>query len=273
MQPEEMVIAIGWAHKEGWNPGLYDKECFYNADPDGYFVGLVNGEIVAMISAVRYGGPYGFIGFYIVKPEFRGKGFGIQIWNKAMDYLEGRMIGLDGVPDQVSNYKKSGFVYAHRNITFKGIASVKEHDLSGIIDLSVADFDFIKSYDVQFVPAERDRFLKCWLSQQESHVLGFVEGGSLKGYGKIRKCNEGYKIGPLFAENEIVARNLLIALQNRIPAGEQFTLDIPESNNSSLEIAKKFEMEYSFETARMYKNGTPNIDLSKVFGVTTYELG
>jgi hypothetical protein len=32
-------------------------------------------------------------------------------------------------------------------------------------------------------------------------------------------------------------------------------------------------MKPSFETARMYNRGEPDIDLSKVFGITTFELG
>ena len=32
-------------------------------------------------------------------------------------------------------------------------------------------------------------------------------------------------------------------------------------------------MKPMFETARMYTKGKPNIDLQRVFGVTTFELG
>lgn len=273
MSVTEMQTAIEWADKEGWNPGINDKKCFYNSDPKGFFVGLIDGQIVSIISAVKYGLFYGFIGFYIVDAKYRGKGFGIQIWNKAIDYLEGRMIGLDGVPDQVSNYEKSGFILAHRNITFKGISSDRNFDSSGIVELCINDFNIIKTFDRQFIADERDNFLSCWIAQPDSYVLGLMENNELKGYGKIRKCVDGYKTGPLFAENKEIAEKLLTALQNKIPLGTSFSLDIPEVNKESLKIAEKFDMEYSFETARMYKNGLPNINLQKVFGVTTYELG
>ncbi len=273
MKPDEMELAIDWAHKEGWNPGLNDAKCFYNADPNGFFVGLVNGQVVSMISAVTYGNTYGFIGFYIVDPEFRREGLGVKIWNHAIQYLQGRIIGLDGVPDQISNYEKAGFKLAHRNITFKGIAENRSFDSRGIVELSEGNFEFVSIYDRQFVPAERDNFLRCWLSQKESYVLGIVDDAKLMGYGKIRKCREGYKIGPLFTNNAEIAEQLFIALQNKIPKGSYFTLDIPELNTESLNIADKFKMEYSFETARMYKNGIPAIDLKKVFGITTCELG
>ena len=273
MKRHEMQIAIEWAKKEGWNPGQNDKDCFYNADPNGFFVGLYDGKIAAIISAIKYGLTYGFIGFYIVDPDYRGKRFGIQIWNLAVEYLQGRLVGLDGVPAQISNYEKSGFVLAHRNITFKGIATQRKIDSSGMVELTVNDLDIVKPYDRLFFPDEREDFLKCWISQPESHVLGFMANGALKGYGKIRRCPEAYKIGPVFANDSIIAERLITTLQNKIPEGSEFTIDIPEVNKASMDIANNFEMKYSFETARMYKNGSPNIDLNKVFGITSYELG
>ena len=74
-----------------------------------------------MISAVRYGSGFGFIGFYIVRPNFRGQGYGLQIWNAAMARLAGRTIGLDGVVAQQDNYRKSGFVLAWNNARFEGL--------------------------------------------------------------------------------------------------------------------------------------------------------
>ena len=49
------------------------------------------------MSAVAYGDGFGFIGLYIVKPEFRGKGLGMRLWEAGMAYLGDRNIGLDGV--------------------------------------------------------------------------------------------------------------------------------------------------------------------------------
>jgi len=87
MNRKDLDVAIEWAAKEGWNPGLYDVDAFYETDPNGYFMGFLNNEPISCISAVSYGRKFGFLGFYITKPEYRGKGYGIQVWNKAMDYL------------------------------------------------------------------------------------------------------------------------------------------------------------------------------------------
>ncbi len=97
MSRKEVNIAIDWAAKEGWNPGLNDADCYFAADSTGFFIGLLDDEPIATISVIKYGESFGFLGFYIVKPEYRGKGYGIQIWNAGLKYLEGRNIGLDGV--------------------------------------------------------------------------------------------------------------------------------------------------------------------------------
>ncbi|MFW2572415.1 GNAT family N-acetyltransferase, partial [Legionella sp. 29fVS95] len=48
MEKDEVNIAIDWAANEGWNPGLHDAECFYQADPHGFFAGKLNGKIIAV---------------------------------------------------------------------------------------------------------------------------------------------------------------------------------------------------------------------------------
>ena len=61
----EIDLAVDWAAAEGWNPGLADAACFRAQDPTGFLVGRIGDEAVAVISAVKYGASFGFIGFYI----------------------------------------------------------------------------------------------------------------------------------------------------------------------------------------------------------------
>ncbi len=112
---------VEWAAQEGWNPGLTDADCFYAADPAGFLVGRLGDEPIGCISVVRYEPAFAFLGFYIVKPEQRGRGHGFRLWQAGMARLNDRVVGLDGVIAQQENYKKSGFVLAHRNIRFGGV--------------------------------------------------------------------------------------------------------------------------------------------------------
>ena len=112
---KELDIAVEWANREGWNPGLYDADCFWAQDPKGFFIGLLEGEPIATVSAVRYGNSYGFMGFYIVKKEFRGKGYRMKLFNQAWDYLGDRNKGGDGVLENLEKYARVGLKLAHYN--------------------------------------------------------------------------------------------------------------------------------------------------------------
>ncbi|MDA3874626.1 MAG: GNAT family N-acetyltransferase, partial [Kiritimatiellae bacterium] len=121
MNGEDLRCAVDWAAAEGWNPGLHDADCFYAADPGGFLVGELDGEPIASISVVNYGDDFAFLGFYIVKPEFRGRGYGRHLWKAGTDRVAGRTIGLDGVVEQQANYIKSGFDLAYRNCRYQGV--------------------------------------------------------------------------------------------------------------------------------------------------------
>jgi ribosomal protein S18 acetylase RimI-like enzyme len=272
MSQDEISTAIDWARNEGWNPGIHDAATFYQADPTGFLAGKYNDQIIATISAVKYGSDFGFIGLYIVKDEFRGKGFGFKLWEAAIASLSGRNIGLDGVLAQQGNYKKSGFKLAHRNIRFAG-KSAKSTLTTRVIASEDIEFNDIANYDSQFFPDERSAFLKYWISPENSQTLAIVEDSRILGYGSIRACDRGFKIGPLNAETSDIAVELFLALTATIPETSEIFLDVPEPNKAAIALAQKFGMTPVFETARMYTKSFPNLPLEKIFGITTFELG
>ncbi len=279
MSEDEVPMAVDWAAAEGWNPGLYDAQCFWAADRQGFLVGIKEGQPVGCISAVRYGSNYGFLGFYIVRPEWRGKGYGMQIWRKAMEQLAGRAVGLDGVLAQQENYRKSGFQLAYRNIRysgrFSGITSARaaasEPGLS-IVPASRVNGSELATYDSGLFSTARPAFLSSWLSQQAATALAVTADERLTGYGVIRQCRSGFKIGPLFAEDAAAAEKLLLSLAF-YAKGEEVFLDVPEVNAAAVALTAKYNMAKVFETARMYKGHAPSIALEKIFGVTSFELG
>ena len=59
---------------------------------------------------------------------------------------------------------------------------------------------------------------------------------------------------------------------SRAPDAPVF-LDSPEANPTAVAPAARYTMAPVFETARMHKNGVPEMQLARCFGVTTFELG
>lgn len=269
----ELEAVLEWAAAEGWNPGLQDAASFYAADPGGFLLGTLDGEPVASIFAVRYGAGFGFIGGYIVRPEYRGKGYGMAVWRAGMARLEGRNVGLDGVPAQQANYARSGFRLAHRNVRFEGRGSVVPA-ADRVLPLGPQDIGDVVRYDCAFFPDNREQFMRCWLLQEGSVAFGVRDtGGALLGYAVLRPCRAGFKIGPLCAESPQVAEELMQALRGRVPADEPVFLDVPEPNAAAVALAERHGMHACFETARMYTGEDPGLPLARQYGITTFELG
>ena len=100
-----------------------------------------------------------------------------------------------------------------------------------------------------------------------------MSNNELAGYGVIRQCRTGYKIGPLYAENPELAESLFLALQARVEPSEPIYLDTPEVNQAAVALANRYNMTISFETARMYSGAMPDLPVDRLFGVTSFEVG
>ncbi|WP_201278931.1 GNAT family N-acetyltransferase [Leptolyngbya iicbica] len=274
MTRADLAVAIDWAAAEGWNPGLQDADCFYAADASGFLMGWLEEEPIAAISVVKYGSTFGFLGFYIVRPEFRGRGYGWQLWQAGLATLEGRTVGLDGVVDQQSNYLKSGFQLAYRNIRYEGQrgTAIAPAD-PAVVSIASLDFAQVLAYDRPFFPDDRTAFLQGWLAQPDSTAVAYVQDQAILGYGMLRPCRQGYKIGPLFADTPAIADTLFQHFIAHVPAGQPFYLDVPEVNEAAVALAQRYGLTSMFETARMYLPEPPQLPTERIFGVTTFELG
>lgn len=274
---EEFQQVVDWAANEGWNPGLADLEAFYKTDPDGFLIGLLDSKVITAISVVKYNHAFGFLGFYITHPDYRGQGFGLKIWNEGIQYLSGTTIGLDGVLQQQDNYIASGFKFSGRNIRYMGIPELSKTYGTAYATKPPRDIDqpWIKELDRRCFGCARESFLHNWIGSQDQtrQTLVIFKQSKPCGFGTIRQCKSGYKIGPLFSTDPNAASPLFQALCELIPSGSEITLDIPQCNSKAMELTKDFGLEPTFETARMYRGTPPLIDWQNVYGITSFELG
>lgn len=267
----EFATAIDWAAAEGWNPGLDDLAPFHATDPGGFLMGFDGDEPVSSISVVRYRPDFGFLGFYIVRADRRGMGHGISTWRAGMARLEDRTVGLDGVVAQQSNYRKSGFVLAGNNLRHTGTVAVNQAP-EGVRRATAKDLPALVAYDQRHFPAQRGGFVRDWVVAPRTALVTEREG-AIAGYGVIRACRKGFKMGPLFADDEGIARNLFVALCASTEGPAEVSLDTPDANPAAIRLAESFGLAPVFETARMYRGPAPDLPLGSIFGVTTFELG
>lgn len=265
----EVEQLIGWAADEGWNPGLNDAAAFRATDAEGFIGAFVDGEMVAGISAVAYGTTYGFIGLYICRADMRGRGHGKAVWEAGMAYLHGRTIGLDGVDEQFENYRGKGFAPAYRTIRFGGAFVGRSADSGNLTAVTLDLLPQVMAFDRKSFPESRDRFLARWLlPPHRAHVA--VSNGTVTGYGVMRKCRSGWKIGGLLAIDDATAAALVQHLAASVEA--DVFIDVPAARQRFIGFLLDSGLRPGFETTRMYLG--KRIPLApELFGVTTLELG
>ncbi|HPB74827.1 MAG TPA: GNAT family N-acetyltransferase [Chromatiaceae bacterium] len=281
MTRSEVDLLVDWAAREGWNPGRQDAELFWATDPKAFIAADLDGELIGGGAITAYGDTFGFMGFFILRPAFRGRGLGDALWHVRRERLIARLgpgatIGLDGVFAMQAYYAKGGFVFSHRDIRFRAEIPTRPAALAagGEVVAPLADFPFaeVLAYDRTCFPAPRPSFLTGWIDQPEGLALGCRRDGRLAGYGVVRRCREGCKVGPLFADDAQVAEALYAGLAGFAAGGPLF-LDVPENNVLGLELARRHAMVDVFGCARMYLGPLPALAHERVFGVTTFELG
>jgi GNAT superfamily N-acetyltransferase len=272
---DDVRTLLAWAAEEGWNPGLHDADAFHAADPDGFLLGWLDGEPIAGISFVRSGPAWAFLGLYIVRPAFRGRGHGMAMWRAAMDRRDARSVGLDGVVERQADYARSGFTLVRRNVRYGGVVSgpgATVHD--AIVAAGSVPFAAIEALDADAAPAPRVAFLQAWLTLP-GHVARIALDGEGRpvGLGVIRPAQSGWKVGPLVAPDAATAERLLDTLAGAATPGEPLFLDVPEPNAAAVRLAEERGMTPVFETARMVLGPIPDERIDRLFGVTSFELG
>ena len=286
------------ARAEGWLPGAGDDDAFWAQDPEGFVEARLAGRPIGGGSIVSYDGRYGFMGFFLVDAAHRGRGLGHALWYARRDRLRARLapgaaIGMAAVSAMRAFYERGGFHADHVEVRFawEARAADARHakaELGGtIVDARGVSFDALVAYDAAHFPALRPRFLAAWIAQPAREAIVFVgngrgetgrgevapgEAGPVEGFAVARAVDGGHRVGPLFARDAGVAEALLDELGRRL-AGSTLFLDIPEVNPAAIALAARRGMREVFRCTRMHFGDTPPLPWSRIFAVTSFELG
>ena len=279
----------------GWRPGALDHVSFFAADERGFFVGELDGRPISCLAIVRYADNYAFLGNYMVDEPYQGKGYGLQTWKTAMTMAnihEGCNQGGDGVEEKELMYRNLGCKPAWYDQRFDFVASQASTNLSGISlppavkiqPVCQVEFQDLLDYDTSIHVFPRRSFLEKWVFAPNCRAYAATnDNGEIVGYVVVRttiKQEEGWRIGPVFADNSLIARNLYRAVFDKVAAEDPsgiVAVDVPYGdivNPEALQIVKELSGTPSFKCVRLYTKGIPSgIPLKKIFGLTTIEIG
>ncbi|MCP4974064.1 MAG: GNAT family N-acetyltransferase [Prochlorococcus sp.] len=287
LQRDDIPPVTQWARGEGFAPGVGDVSIYRHTDRQGLWVGWLGNNPVGCIAGVRYNAAYGFIGLFMVVPEQRGHGYGVQMWEHALEHLvDLPCIGLEASLDRVDDYKRWGFEAASPTTRWQLVGNgelMATDDSSGfeanglqLLEGESIPAMAIQAYDAMREPSPRPHFLADWLKHPAGTVLALVDGnGRCHGFGRIRPCllqdGEGWRIGPLLADTPQLAELLLRRLIDRHPG--VVLLDTPGANPLADDLLQRLGFSQVSSTLRMYRGVQPPISLADVYGLACLELG
>lgn len=271
MSRADLDVAVEWAAAEGWNPGVEDAEAFYAIDPGGFLMGWLGSVPVAAISVVRHSPAYGFLGFYLCDPAFRGQGHGLALWQAGMAHLGDCTVGLDGVVAQQQNYRRSGFRLAHQTQRYEGKVAGCKHP--GVEPAGSGDLPALLALDHAIQGGAREAYMTEWFKQTQTRQTLVMRGvGRIIAAGTIRACRSGHKVAPLYAPDIESACALVESLVVLAGAG-RIAIDVPDPNTPGVSLVGRFGLRPSFACARMYNGDLPDRDVGRIFAETSFELG
>ena len=275
----------------GWRPGALDHVSFFAADETGHFVGELDGRPISCMSVVKYASNFAFLGNYIVDEPYRGSGYGFHTWKTALSSInETCNAGGDAVIEKVSMYETVGLkpYWCEQRYDLVASAVVKVYkELKPpqgveIHPPSQTTFPAILEYDTNVHVYPRHSFLKEWVFAPNCHAsVALSHQGEVLGYSVARTTlreEEGWRIGPVFANNSQLARCLYRDLCEKVSAENPqaiVAVDVPYGKQFSQDTVKIVKAgQPSFKCVRIYKDGIPEgMALHKIFAITAIEIG
>lgn len=134
----------------------------------------------------------------------------------------------------------------------------------------------VQRFDAQREPSPRPHFLHRWLHHPAGTVHALVDQrGICHGFGRLRPCllreGQGWRLGPLVADDPAAARALLEGLLQQHPG--VVLIDVPGANPRAAPLLEGLGFAPLSQTLRMYRGPAPAASLADVYGLACLELG
>ncbi len=255
---------LNLALREQWVVEAWEFEFLLSEFPEGCFSALTeSGETAGHVTSLLHERS-GWIGNLIVAVEFRGKGLGEALFNKALVALQdagAQTIWLTASPEGRSLYEKHGFKKIDSIIRWTGSGRQRHagHELqseTSVLSESAKKIDY-----------------HVWGDRRDALLLTTVARGGLldeqSGFMVTQACGNSVQFGPFAAFDSLTAERLLNTALGKIPFGSKIYLDSPVSNHAALRMFNRRGLRIAGKTELMYAGTKPEYCAELLYGLAT----
>ena len=204
--------------------------------------------------------------------SLRGKGLGRILWNRLDALWKANNVtvaGLDGVANLVQAYERRGFVdvgliHVLSRPSLKGepLPSKAPSPLAGetIKDIRSVDAKLLRDLDLTNTGIDRPALWteKALFSRSDAYGYAVLsDTDALLGYILVRRCQEGHRFGPLYAQTYQQAQLLLHTAMNHVPQSDgTLTVEIFGDNPLGQQVFQELGWEHTgVDYHRMWLGG------------------
>lgn len=246
---------------------------YFNLQPDGRLLALVNSEPVGMVGAIDYGA-FAYIGTMGVRQAWQHRGIGYVLMERMLDWLAARaspMARLDASAAGQHLYPKLGFVTDEQTHVFKLQQPIAPTHMPEWIRVARAhDLEAIADFDAPIFGARRAKVFEqyyAWLNDRVFIVHD--EAGRVAAY----LFAQTRSIGPWAANEPRDAQALLaaaLALSYETPP----VVRVPSSNLVVADMLQRNGFQLSETLAHMRRGGDkmPG-DRARMYALASFAIG
>ncbi len=227
MQKEDLAEGLRLTQAQSWAYRLEDWLLHFHLGR-GWVVCDPGGRVLGTAFWWPYGDQFATVGLVVVDPHQQGKGIGRRLMNAVMEDAGARSLQLVSTRAGRRLYEQCGFREQGAICQHLGAATTTTLPLkTGGASLSAvtsADLETIAQWDAMAFGTGRTSVLAAVLAGGEGVVA--TRHGRLAGYALARDAGRGTTIGPVVAEDETLAIEIVTRLIQR--RSGIMRLDVPE---------------------------------------------
>jgi GNAT superfamily N-acetyltransferase len=241
MTVADIPLGLRLARQAGWNQIETDWRRFLAMQPDGCFVGELDGVPVATTATFVFG-PVAWIAMVLVDIESRRKGVATTLLKHALDFLDERdvkTVRLDATAAGQPVYEKLGFVSEYPLTRYMGTVPMANccRESNPPSAIPSPPWKEVVAFDHRMTATPREKMLARLFGESPDLTRVWHRDGQLQGYVTGSRGANATLIGPCIATPQAGPALLGDALARC--AGQPVFLDVPRDNAPALELVEK----------------------------------
>ncbi len=252
MTPADIPAGMRLKEIAGWNQTSEDWVRFLEFSPDGCFLAECENRVAGTATTIIYENRFAWIGMILVDPEFRRRGIGRALLEKAVAHLEAEAvpcIKLDATPAGKILYQRLGFEAEYEIERW-----VLKRDTGNArpVQRPSQDPGAALAMDREIFGADRTALLRSIAGTAPELLVLAPQDKGLAGYAFGRSGSLADHLGPWIARDAVAARQLLADFLERSQRDTIF-VDVLTNNSWARALLNQRGFEFSRPLTRMHR--------------------